>query len=284
MADDPLRQLLSALELESLPLDVYRGDPGPGGGRLFGGLVAAQSVMAAAATVAPERPLHSLHAYFLRPGRHGETIRFEVERVRDGGSFTTRRVRAKQAGQPIFELTASFCLREEGISHQDPMPEAPPPQGLPDRAKLRQQHVGGAQRQDPVEIRLSDPHHFDGAVALRAYQRNWLRIRGDLPQSERAREALLVYASDQALMSTVTRPHRLAWHQRMAVSLDHSLWIHRPVDLAGWLLYVNESPVAHAGRGLVQGALYYPDGRRLASVTQEVLVRRRRAVGTRHQP
>jgi acyl-CoA thioesterase-2 len=272
---EALKRLIEQFDLEPLDADLFLGDPGEGSGRLFGGMVAAQSVIAAGRTVAEGRALHSLHGYFLRPGRHGVPIRFVVDRIRDGRSFTTRRVKAHQAGEAIFNLSASFAKAEEGISHQEPMPDAPGPDGLPDWEDVRAQALGdeGAKRFDSaVEVRICDPP--DGSREAR--QRNWLRARGTLPDDPLIHTAMLVYASDRTLLGTAARPHDLPWNKRVGASLDHAVWIHRAVRFDDWLLFAAESPVAHAARGLIFGGLFYRDGTRVASVAQEALIRRRR--------
>ena len=270
----PLAGLLERLTLEQLDVDLLLGEPGPGSGRLFGGLVAAQSVVAAGRTV--ERGvLHSLHAYFLRPGRHDAPLRFLVHRIRDGRSFTTRRVVAHQGGEAIFNVSASFAVPEDGISHQDgPMPDAPPPDDLPDWEAERVRLMGKGLPPDPgpVEARVCDPDHPDGRPQP-PRKRIWLRPRGPLPEDPLIHTAMLVYASDRALLSTAARPHGLPWGRRRGASLDHALWIHRPIRFDDWFLYAMESPVAHAARGLCLGAMYRRDGVRLASVAQEALIR-----------
>jgi acyl-CoA thioesterase-2 len=268
-------QLLAQLDLEQLDVDLFLGDPGAGSGRLFGGMVAAQSVIAAGRTLDASRQLHSLHGYFLRPGRHGVPIRFVVDRIRDGRSFTTRRVKAHQAGEAIFNLSASFAVAEEGISHQKDAPDAPGPEDLPDWEDVRAEAMGdpAARRFDTaVEVRVCDPPDSDREPR----QRNWLRVRTDLPDDRLIHTAMLVYASDRTLLSTAARPHDLPWSQRMGASLDHAVWIHRPVHFDDWLLYAAESPVAHAARGLIFGGLFTRDGVRVASVAQEALIRDRR--------
>jgi len=270
----PLAGLLERLTLEQLDVDLLLGEPGPGSGRLFGGLVAAQSVVAAGRTV--ERGvLHSLHAYFLRPGRHDAPLRFLVHRIRDGRTFTTRRVVAHQGGEAIFNVSASFAVPEEGISHQDdPMPDAPPPDDLLDweAERLRLMGKGLPPEPGPVEARVCDPDHPDGGPQP-PRKRIWLRPRGPLPEDPLIHTAMLVYASDRALLSTAARPHGLPWGRRRGASLDHALWIHRPIRFDDWFLYAMESPVAHAARGLCLGAMYRRDGVRLASVAQEALIR-----------
>ena len=271
-AAQPLQRLLSQLELEPRDGDLFLGRTGAGGGRLFGGLVAAQAVLAAGRTVATGA-LHSLHGYFLRPGRHGAPVTFAVDRIRDGRTFTTRRVVAHQAGEAIFSLSVSFARPEEGIAHQDPMPDAPPPGELPDWEAERARLLGEPRGEEgPVEVRICDPDDPLGRP-LPPSKRMWMRPRGALPDDPLVHTALLVFASDRALLSTAARPHGLPWGRRMGASLDHALWIHRPVRFDDWLLYAMHSPAAHAARGLVFGAIYARDGQRVASVAQEALIR-----------
>lgn len=272
--ETPLDELLRSLDLEALDADLFLGNPGGGEGRLFGGMVAAQSVVAVGRTVAPERRLHSLHAYFLRPGRHDVPIRFVVDRIRDGGSFTTRRVKAHQAGEAIFNLSASFCVEEEGIAHQEPMPELPGPEQFEDWEIVRERlEPDGPHYHSPIEMRMIDPFGDGPSPPL---QRSWMRVRGPLPEDPLLHTAMLVYASDRTLLGTAARPHAIAWKDRMAASLDHAMWLHEPVRLDGWLLYTSESPVARSAHGMIFGAIYTPDGRRIASVAQEGLIRRKR--------
>jgi acyl-CoA thioesterase-2 len=278
-AVDPLSSLLHSLDLApGEDASSFVGNPGSERGALFGGLVAAMSVVALARTVDSARRLHSLHAYFLRFGRHGLPLRFAVDRVRDGGSFSTRQVTVSQDGAAVFVATASFCVAEEGISHQEASaPEAPPPDGLPDRDQVRERIVGRRSRNDAVEVRMCDPPPFGAQAPRPARQRLWIRPRGPLPDDPLIHEALLVYASDAAFLSTVNLRHPMRWDQRSAASLDHVLWLHRPPRLDDWILYYAESPVAHAARGLILGAVYDRNGSRIASVAQEALVRRRRS-------
>jgi acyl-CoA thioesterase-2 len=275
----PLAGLLALLDLERLDRDLFLGDPGPGEGRLFGGMVAAQSLVAAGRTT-PAGSVHSLHGYFLRPGRHGAPLRFVVDRIRDGRTFTTRRVVAHQAGEAIFSLEASFARPEGGIEHQDPMPEAPAPESLRDWEDVRAAILGdpSARRGDgPVEVRICDPEDFSGRPRP-PRQAVWLRPRGELPDDELVHAAVLLYASDRTLIHTAARPHGLPWGRRVAASLDHAFWLHRPARFDEWLLYASYSPAAHAARGLVFGAIYRrSDGARIASVAQEGLIRVPRA-------
>jgi acyl-CoA thioesterase-2 len=269
----PLEGLLELLQLETLDRDLHLGETPRGEGRLFGGLVAAQAVRAASLTV--ERgDLHSLHAYFLRPGAHGVPIRYVVHRIRDGRTFTTRRVVAHQGGEAILGLESSFALPETGISHQDPAPAAEDPERLPDWEVLRAQMLGHpeAVRPQPIEVRTCDPDDPEGRPQP-PEKRVWLRPLGPVPDDARLHEALLVYASDRTLLSTASRPHGLPWGKRMAASLDHAMWLHRPARFDDWVLYAARSPVAHAARGLVLGAMYDRKGARIASVAQEGLIR-----------
>ena len=269
----PLEGLLQLLRLETLDRDLYLGETPQGEGRLFGGLVAAQAVRAASVTV--ERgDLHSLHAYFLRPGAHGVPIRYVVHRIRDGRTFTTRRVVAHQGGEAILGLESSFTLPEAGIEHQDPAPAAEPPERVPDwevlrAAMLRQPE---AMRPQPIEVRTCDPDDPDGKPQP-PEKRVWMRPVGPVPEDRRIHEALLVYASDRTLLSTASRPHGLPWGKRMVASLDHAMWLHRPARFDDWVLYASRSPVAHSARGLVFGGMYDSQGVRIASVAQEGLIR-----------
>ena len=275
-----LARVVRCLELEPLDVDLLLGDPGPGKGRLFGGMVAAQSVMAAGHTVEPERGLHSLHAYFLRPGRHDRPIRFLVDRIRDGRSFTTRRVKAHQSGEAIFALEASFALPEGGIEHQDPMPAVPPAEDCVDRESARLHKLGEEWQNHPVnavEVRVTDDRNIAGGERSEPRQRYWMRLRGTVAGAgERLLTALFVYASDRALLSTAALPHGVHWGKGLAASLDHALWLHRPADLHDWHLFDTESPAAHAGRGVVFGGIFRRDGVRVGSVAQEALIRPQR--------
>jgi acyl-CoA thioesterase-2 len=271
----PVDELVACLDLEALDRDLFLGDPGPGEGRLFGGMVAAQCTIAAGRTVEPDRSLHSLHAYFLRPGRHDVPIRFVVDRIRDGRTFTTRRVVAHQAGEAIFNMSSSFARPEPGISHQASMPPAPPPDECEDYEVMRARAMGmpEARRPSAVEVRVAD-----GGGAHTSpegpWQRDWIRLRDPLPEDPLLHTAGLVYASDGTLLSTASRIHGLSWGRRMAASLDHAVWFHRPIKLDGrWILYASESPAAHAARAVIFGGLFDTDGVRIASVAQEALIR-----------
>ncbi|MFQ5697238.1 MAG: acyl-CoA thioesterase [Myxococcota bacterium] len=275
----PLSRLLQRLALEPLDRDLFLGEAGSGEGRLFGGVVAAQAVVAAGRTV-EEGSLHSLHAYFLRPGRPGRPLRLVVDRIRDGHTFTTRRVVVHQGGEAILNLSASFARDEAGIEHQAPMPAAPDPETVPDWEDVRAAALGDPalrRRDGPVEVRVCDPDDpLRGPQEPR--KRVWLRTRGPLPDDPLLHAALLVYASDRTLLSTAARPHALDRAHRMAASLDHAMWLHGPGRFEGWILYASESPVARHARGLVLGAMFSRAGQRIASVAQEGLIRVRSAM------
>jgi len=280
--------LCERLTLEPLDRDLFLGDPGPGSGRLFGGLVAAQAVRAALATVAPIRAeadftpplLHSLHAYFLRPGRYALPIRFVVDRIRDGRTFTTRRVVAHQAGEAIFNLSASFTLPEEGIDHQAPMPSTPAPDGLEEWSTLRARALGDPEPEtfdSPIEVRVIDPSEFESETPREPERHLWIRPRGVIPDDPDLQVAILVYATDRTLLSTALRAYgRFPGKIAMGASLDHAVWLHHPIRFDDWLLYSTVSPISHAARGLIFGSIYRRDGMQLASVAQEALIRLQR--------
>ena len=281
--------LCDRLSLETLDRDLFLANPGPGRGRLFGGLVAAQSVMAAITTIdaakgnasdAPSSLLHSIHAYFLRPGRYNLPIRFVVDRIRDGRTFSTRRVVAHQSGEAIFNMSASFALPEEGMSHQRPMPEAAPPDGLEEWTTLRHRALGLPEPEEfenPIEIRVIDPAEFGDNKPREPERKVWIRTRGLLPDDPALHTAALVYATDRTLLSTAMRASGFTpGKEVMGASLDHAVWLHHPIRFDDWLLYRSESPISHAARGLILGSLYRRDGVQLASVAQEGLIRERR--------
>ncbi|HUI28218.1 MAG TPA: acyl-CoA thioesterase domain-containing protein [Candidatus Kryptonia bacterium] len=272
----PLSRLLHRLDLEQLDHDLFIGRSGQGEGALFGGMVAAQAAIAAGRTVS-DRHLHSLHGYFLRPGKHRVPIRFVVDRIRDGRTFATRSVVAHQSGEAIFNLSASFTKPEPGLSHQDSMPaDAPPPDALLDWEDLRAQLLGDPSRRrpdGPVEVRVCDPDSPDPHVKLPARRRVWMRPRGRLPEEPLIHAAMLVFASDRTLLRTAGRPHGLTWKLRMGASLDHTVWLHHAPRFDDWILFDCISPVAHAARALILAAMYRRDGTRVASVAQEGLLR-----------
>lgn len=275
----PLDRLLRRLDIEQLDRDLFLGDPGRGQGRLFGGMVAAQALIAAYRTVT-EGDIHSLHAYFLRGGRHGIPIRFVVDRIRDGRSFTTRRVAAHQQGEAIFSLEASFVLAEDGISHQDPMPAAPPPEGLPDWDLIRSDRTEANERwarSGPIEIRACDPEAAAGKGPAEPYRQVWMRPRGEMPEDGAMHAAVLTFASDRGMLSTVARMHGIRREPATTASLDHALWFHRPPRWEGWMLFTTASHAAHNARALILGTMYGEAGELQLSVAQEGLVRIPRA-------
>jgi acyl-CoA thioesterase-2 len=271
----PLTRLLHRLDLQRLDRDLFLGDPGRGPGRLFGGLVAAQSLVAAARTV-EQGEVHSLHAYFIRPGQHAVPIQFAVHRIRDGRTFTTRRVVAYQAGEGIFSLEASFTVPEEGISHQDPMPQAPPPGGLPDWDLIRVDRTEANERwarSGPIEIRACDPEAAKSKGPVQPFRQVWMLPRGEMPADPVMHAAVLTFASDRGMLSTVARMHGIARNVSATASLDHAIWFHRPPRWDSWLLYTTASHAAHNSRALIFGTMYGEHGELLASVAQEGLVR-----------
>lgn len=270
-----LQELLHQLDLERLDNDLFLGDPGPGEGRLFGGMVAAQSVVAAYRTV-ETGSLHSLHAYFLRPGRHQVPIRFVVYRIRDGRTFTTRDVVAYQSGEAIFQVSLSFTLPDEGVDeHQEAMPEVTPPDqcetwSWPGIARADANEQRRWFRSRPIEIRNADPgYKLREQPTPRRHV--WMRMRGDLPNDEVVHAAALTYASDSGLLSTARGA--MAPGRRTSASLDHSLFFHFPPRFDGWLLYASHSPMAQSARALILGEMYREDGTRILSAVQEGLIR-----------
>jgi acyl-CoA thioesterase II len=278
-ASVPGQRLVDALarRLDVIPDDAdrFRGATGRGEGRVFGGMLLGQAVVAAGRTVSGAAP-HALHASFVRGARHGVPLAWHVERVRDGYQLILRRVEARQEDRIVFLATLSFVRPGTGLAHATPMPEAPPPDGLPDWEDVRVRIVGdpAARRPDgPLEVRECDPGDAVPAAGRAPRRRLWMRLRGTLPGDPLLHAAAIAFASDRGLLSTAARPHGLMWGARQGASLDHALWLHGAAAFDGWLLYASESPVAVAGRGFVQGAVWGPDGRRVASVAQEGLIR-----------
>jgi acyl-CoA thioesterase-2 len=266
------QRLLRRLQLQPATPDVFVGGAGEGGvtenARLFGGLVAAQATMAALNTV-DAFPLHSLHAYFLRPGRPDADINFEVSRGKDGRNFAVRTVAAVQNGELIFQLQASFQRPIEGVHHQPSMPQVPPPDALPNRDELK----GRRNWQDmPIDVRMITP--ITGTQPLPGEQQLWLGVNGELPEDPQVHLALLVYASDRCLLDTAWRPHA-DQGELTGASLDHAMWFHQAPRFDDWLLYATQSPAAAGGRGLAFGHIFNRAGEHLASVAQEGVLRAR---------
>ena len=282
---DAVDQLVGILDLEPIEVDIFRGNsPDESLQRVFGGQVAGQALVAAGRTVPAERHVHSLHAYFLRPGDPAVPIIYLVDRIRDGRSFTTRRVVAVQHGKPIFNLSASFALEEGGLEHQLPMPSVPPPDGLStfaERVAPFGDRLGPISRLPrPIDLRyVEDPPWISRAEGPREpRQQVWLRADGKLPDDPLVHVCALTYASDMTLLDSVLAAHGLAWRldDVIGASLDHAMWFHRPFRADDWLLYDSESPSAHGGRGLATGRIFAADGRHVVSVVQEGLLRVRR--------
>lgn len=281
-------QLLSILDLERIEKNIFRGvSPEVGWQRVFGGLVIAQALVAASRTVERRAP-HSLHCYFLLPGDPAVPIVYEVERVRDGSSFSTRRCVAVQNGRTIFVLSASFQIEESGLEHSVQMPDVPPPEELPGVEKLLESfgpHLPEGvrkyfERERPIELRPVDISRFAPGRAgapLKAVQRIWMRAGGVLPDDPAVHQAVLAYLSDMTLLDTSLVVHgRSVFDGSMQVaSLDHALWFHRPFRADDWILYDQDSPNANGSRGLCHGRLYSRDGALIASVMQEGLIRLR---------
>jgi acyl-CoA thioesterase-2 len=281
-----IETLLSILDLEQLEHNLFRGlSPQVGWQRVFGGQVIGQALVAAARTV-EGRPVHSLHAYFMLPGDPAVPIIYEVDRIRDGHSFTTRRVVAIQHGQAIFAMSASFQVEETGLDHQVKMPDVPPPESLPTEAELQAAYLDHApegvrrywQRPRPIELRPVDLRHFLSRDALAPNQNVWVRATGALPDDPDIHRCVLAYASDMTLLDTALFAHgRMIFDPDLqAASLDHALWFHRPFRADEWLLYAEDSPSASGARGFTRGSLFTRDGTLVASVAQEGLVRVRR--------
>ena len=278
--DDPVASLLSVLALTSTDArtteDIFTGVSHPMPyGRIYGGQVLAQSVIAASRTVGEDRPIHSMHGYFLRPGNAAQGLTFSVDRLRDGRSFSARRTQAFQDGVPIFSMIASFQTQDDGVEHAVPAPGVPGPDDLPDpfaegtssRRRLRD---------SPIELRhVPGSLYTDVPAERQPHQAVWLRTRREMPEDPLLHRAALAYLSDMTIQESILRAHGLTWYSPglNVASLDHAMWWHRPARADEWLLYVQESPTARGGRGLANGRIYTRDGLLVASVAQEVMVR-----------
>lgn len=277
--------LISILDLETLEHNLFRGrSPKVGWQRVFGGQVIGQALVAAARTV-EGRAAHSLHCYFMRPGDPEVPIIYEVDRIRDGKSFTTRRVVAIQHGEAIFSMSASFQIEETGLDHQVEMPDVPAPEDLPSEADLKALFLKDApekvrvywERERPIELRPVDLRHYVSREKLPPAQRVWIKTTGPLPDDPEIHRCVLAYASDMTLLDTSLFAHgRMIFDKDLQVaSLDHSMWIHRPFRADEWLLYAEDSPSASCARGFNRGSLFKRDGTLVASVAQEGLIRLR---------
>jgi len=280
---DSLEALLDLLDLEQIEVNIFRGrSPDETVQRVFGGQVAGQALVAAGRTVPADRAVHSLHAYFIRPGDPSVPLVYTVDRVRDGRSFTTRRVTAIQHGKPIFTLSASFHHPEPGFEHAMPMPDVPAPETLrPNVERLARatgQPLPPHHRDTPIDLRSVGPLTIELAKDPSLYTGSnfvWLRVTGRLPDDPLVHVVLMTYASDLTLLETVLLEHRVSWYDGRisAASLDHAMWFHRPFRADQWLLYAQESPTAAGGRGLARGEVFTADGKLVVSVVQEGLIR-----------
>jgi acyl-CoA thioesterase II len=282
---DPIASLLEVLDLHSSDArtteDIFTGVSQPMPlGRVYGGQVLAQTIVAAQRTVPAERIAHSMHGYFLRPGDASAGITFAVDRIHDGRSFSTRRTQAFQAGVPIFSMIASFEDEAPGLEHQDSMPtDVPPPEDLPDI----EDHLEGVHPMSkrlftdrPVDLRhVPSPLYLSVEGEHVPRQAVWMRARRPLPDDPLIHHAALAYVSDLTIQESILRAHGIAWTTPglKVASLDHAMWWHRDGRVDDWLLYVQTSPSARGGRGLAQGRIFTRDGTLLASVAQEVMVR-----------
>lgn len=278
--------LLHLLELEPLEVNIYRGvNRDLGTGRVFGGQVFAQALVAARRTVDAPREAHSVHGYFLRAGDLKAPIVYFVDRPRDGGSFTSRRVTAIQHGEAIFHLSASFHVHEPGLEHQSMMPDVPPPESIQSELEIlrqREHELPASLRQvltqdRPLDFRSvapRDPIEHEPGEPLRQV---WFKCIESLPNEPIVHQAILAYASDYGMLPTALLPHDVSYRdpQLMLASLDHTLWMHRDFRADDWLLYSIDSPSASGARGFVRGQVFTRDGRLVASVAQEGLIRMR---------
>jgi acyl-CoA thioesterase-2 len=281
MGQEAVDELIRLLDLEAIEVNIFRGrSPDAYRQRVFGGQVAGQALVAATRTVDDAHHVHSLHAYFLRPGDPAVPILYQVDRIRDGRSFVTRRVEAIQHGRAIFHLQASFQTPETGFDHELPMPtDVPDPESLPDfkqRWKDYLELMGDDYDRDrPIDSRNCDWEPADRRRALPPRQRVWLRADGVLPDDPVLHACVVTYASDMTVLDTSLLPHGAeAMDQNLFMaSLDHAMWFHRPFRADEWILYDQDSPSASGGRGLARGLMYTREGQLAVSVVQEGLIR-----------
>ena len=279
--------LVTLLDVERIDTDLYRGHRKPGGkGRVFGGQVIGQALQAAQRSV-EGKDAHSMHAYFMRAGDENLPIVFRIVRDFEGRSFATRRVIALQNGQPILNMAASFQVAEGGFHHQDAMPaDIPPPEDLQSESALRREQAHEIpeqfrsmflRRTSPIDIRPLYPRSWFTPQRRDPVNYSWFRCVATLPDDPALHRAVVAYASDMALMATSMMPHGVNWMTpgMQSASLDHALWLHEPVRADEWMLYATDSPWAGHGRGMNRGSIYARDGRLIASVAQEGLIRMR---------
>lgn len=282
-----VEELLDILDLEELDLNLFRGrSPQAGWPRVFGGQVIGQALVAAVRTVDASRPAHSMHAYFLLPGDPKVPIIYDVDRIRDGKSFTTRRVTARQHGHPIFSMLASFHADEPGLQHAAKMPDVPKPEELPNESDARRKLMPTMpepvrryyERERPIELRPVEYDRYVGQKYPDGRFHLWIRATAKLPDTPALHQCVLAYASDMTLLDASLAPHGRTLFEKdfMAASLDHALWLHRPFRADEWLLYAQDSPNLFGARGYSRGLIFRQDGTLVASVAQEGLVRLRR--------
>ncbi len=294
MMDDPnhptpeflAQQLVDLLDVEEIDTDLYRGKLGHDGfGRVFGGQVIGQALQAAQRSTDDPKAAHSLHAYFMRPGAEDLPIIYRVVRDFDGKSFATRRVIATQRGVPILNLACSLQVPEEGLNHQDAMPDVPPPEELKSDIELRRAMIdriperfhANFLRPRMVDIRPVSPRSWLDPVKQEPRQNSWFRVVAPIGDDKAMHRAILAYASDMSLLGTATLAHGVSWitHKLQTASLDHTVWLHEDFRADDWLLYVCDSPWAGHARGFNRGKIFARDGRLVASCAQEGLIRLR---------
>lgn len=285
--DGPIDELVGLLDLEPLEVNIYRGvNRDLGASRVYGGQVFAQALVAARRTVDTVREAHSAHGYFILPGDLKAPIVYFVDRLRDGNSFTTRRVTAIQNGHAIFNLSASFHVEEPGVEHQPTMPDVPGPDELRSELELIRdvaeripaEHRAAILQERPIDFRPVAPLDFFRPEPREPVRHVWFRALGRLPDDTLTHQAILAYASDYGLLVTALQPHGIAFRAPglQLASLDHSLWMHRPFRADEWLLYSVDSPIATGARGFVRGQIFSERGELVASVAQEGLMRLRK--------
>lgn len=279
-----LKELLDLLDLEQIEVNLFRGvSPAQGWQRVYGGQVIGQALVAASRTVEDEaRIAHSLHGYFLRPGNTTIPILYSVDRIRDGRSFTTRRVIAIQKGEAIFSMSVSFQVIEDGLSHQVDMPNVTPPEECPTQEQLWERYkeyipdeYPGLDRSQPIEMRFVEPINDFKPDPMPPYQHVWIRTTDAKPDDIRLNQCLLAYASDMTLVDTCCRPHAVGWGNPnfQVASLDHAMWFHSPFKTDEWLLYQQDSPFSGGARGFNRGSFFTRRGELIASAAQEGLIR-----------
>lgn len=279
-----IEDLLHLFDLETIEVNIYRGrNRDIGTGRIFGGQVLAQALMAARRTVGPDRVAHSMHGYFILPGDLDAPVVYFVDRLRDGKSFTTRRVTAIQHGRAIFNMSASFQVAEEGLEHQAAIPDVPPPEELENeldlyrgmKARIPEPMREVLLQDRPIDWRPVDPLDPFEPEKSPPVRYLWLRAIGQIPDDLTAHQAVLAYASDYGILATALAPHGYAVRTpgMQAATLDHAIWFHRPFRVDEWLLHAMESTAAHGSRGFARGSIFTRDGNLVASVAQEGLIR-----------